>query len=898
MNYEMKRKLLFFIFTLLVNCFVFSQGKNHWTVTNSYDFELTPYAQKGMIPENAIQRNLNLSSLVLELKNAPDRFKTNESPVIVSFPNLNGGYDAYKMFEASNFEEELKVNFPEINSYVGYALNDKSSVLRISVDPRGVHGMIFRGNGDTEFFTPISKNGVVHAFYKSDRNKGADKNKKPFTCTTPDEELVFDNVNKSGNTTFASDGRLLTFRAAISCTGEYAQYHGGTVAGALAAINTTITRVNAVYERDLAIRMVVIGNNNLVVYTNPDTDPYTTNYNSQVQSTLTSVIGNANYDVGHLFVFAGDNGNAGCIGCVCVNPTGGTPLAKGSAFTAADPPEGEKFDIDYVAHEYGHQFGGRHTFSHARETSSVAQREVGGGTTIMGYAGITGQNAQMASDDYFHAGSIDQIQVNMVGKTCPTSTPITHSAPIVNAGTNYTIPISTPFVLTGSATDAGGGALTYCWEQYDTMLDSQTGAASAASPTKESGPNFRSFRPTTSPTRYFPTMSAILNNSTTSAGSDIIVEALSSVARTLNFRLTVRDNVLNGGQTNFGNMTVTVDGTRGPLTVTSQNTAGISYNVNSTQTITWAVNNTNAISGGANVDILITTDNGQTWTTLLANTPNDGSQAVTMPSTPAPYCRIMVKASNNIFFNVNTQNFSVGYTITTTCNSYTFNTAFAIPDNDTNFTVRSINVPTTANISDVNLAVNITHTWIGDVQVILQGPMATTTQSTIFNRSCSNNDNINAVFDDQGAAIVCAPTITGNVSPSTPLSVFNGLNPNGSWLIGVRDLAAQDTGNVVSYTLTVCSEVVTLNSESFGIDDFTLYPNPNNGNFNIQFTSNTGNEIKVNVHDIRGREIFTKSYNNNGLFNETLQLNGVQSGVYLVTVQDGARKEVKKIVVQ
>ena len=82
------------------------------------------------------------------------------------------------------------------------------------------------------------------------------------------------------------------------------------------------------------------------------------------------------------------------------------------------------------------------------------------------------------------------------------------------------------------------------------------------------------------------------------------------------------------------------------------------------------------------------------------------------------------------------------------------------------------------------------------------------------------------------------------------------------------------------------------------INDLVLYPNPNNGNFNIQFTSTTGNEIKVNVHDLRGRAIFNKSYTNNGLFNESLELSNVQSGIYMVTIEDGANKEVKKIIIE
>jgi subtilisin-like proprotein convertase family protein len=294
---------------------------------------------------------------------------------------------------------------------------------------------------------------------------------------------------------------------------------------------------------------------------------------------------------------------------------------------------------------------------------------------------------------------------------------------------------------------------------------------------------------------------------------------------------------------------------------------------------------------------LISTDGGATFSTLLANTLNDGNHIVTMPATPAVNCRILVEAVGNIFYAVS-PNFSIGYTITNVCNSYTMNTGFAIPDDDPAFTVRSINVPTTTNISDVNLAVNLTHTYVEDLQIVLQGPMTTTTQSTVFSQSCTNNDNINATFDDQGTGIVCATTITGNVTPSTPLSIFNGLNPNGNWLVAIRDVGTSDSGNVVSYTLTICSQTASLSSDSFGLENFTLYPNPNNGNFTIQFNSNSGNEIKINVHDIRGREIYSKSYTNDGLFNENLQLSNAQSGIYLVTVQDGSRKEVKKIVIE
>ncbi|RBA29065.1 zinc-dependent metalloprotease [Flavobacterium tibetense] len=893
----MKKTILLFSMLFFGINFTYSQSKNFWSQSIKQDFQLTTYAENGNLPSQFTKLQLDLNAIVTALQSAPDRFETKISSLVISFPDAEGNFEDFMMFEASNFEDELKAKFPQINSYIGVSLKNKATVLRLSVDPRGLNGMILRGNGVTEFFTPMSTDGAIHAFYKSDRNKGSNKNKKPFTCATPDEELNFDEINgRLQNETMASDGRLLTFRTAVSCTGEYAQYHGGTVAGAMAAINTTMTRNNGLYERDLAIRMVLIGNNDLVVYTNPATDPYTTNYNNQLQTTLTNVIGEANYDVGHLFVFGPDNGNAGCIGCVC-------NAGKGSAFTAADPPEGETFDVDYVAHEFGHQFGGRHTFSHASEGPNFAQKEVGGGTTIMAYAGITAQNAALASDDYFHAASIQQVQANMVAKTCPTSTPITHGAPVVNAGVNYTIPISTPFMLTGSATDVGGGSLTYCWEQYDTMTGTQTGAASAASPTKASGPNFRSYSPTTSPTRYFPNLNSVFNGSTTTAGSNILVEALSSVARTLNFRLTVKDNELNGGQTNFADMVVTVDGTRGPLTVTSQNTAGISYDVNTVQTVSWTVNNTNLIAGGANVDVLITTDNGQTWTTLLANTPNTGSANVTMPSAPAPFCRLMVKASNNIFFNVNSQVFAVGYTITTTCNSYTNNTALNIPDgvgaNASGPVVsKSINVTTPdVTISSVRATLGITHTWMNDLVISLEHPDAT--QVTLFNRNCGNSNGIaNLTFSDGNAAIPAACAgVTGTYSPATPLSAFGGKSSIGTWRLLAADFYNGDTGNIGNWTLEICTQQITLNSDSFEINNLALYPNPNNGSFTIQFSPKS-EKVNVIVHDIRGRQIFERSYTNTGLFNENINLSNVQSGVYMVTVLDGAQKQVKKIVIQ
>ncbi|HOD10697.1 MAG TPA: zinc-dependent metalloprotease family protein, partial [Flavobacterium sp.] len=400
----------------------------------------------------------------------------------------------------------------------------------------------------------------------------------------------------------------------------------------------------------------LIANNNVLVYTNPATDPYTTinNWNTQLQNTLNNVIGDANYDIGHMFGSTGGGGSAGCIGCVCDNGI------KGSGKTAPSNgvPAGDTFDIDYVVHEMGHQFGANHTYSHIVEGSGV-NVEPGSGSTIMGYAGITSRDVQANSNAYFVYASIKQIQDNMVGKTCPTRLDLTNSTPTANAGLDYTIPKSTPFILVGEATDADGDALTYCWEQNDSAT-TETGAQSAASPTKTGGPNWRSYTPTTSPSRYFPPINRVIANQSTTAGLEILVESLSSVARTLDFVFTVRDNFAGAGQTKSDEMTVTVNGTAGPFLVSSPNTA-VSWVVGTNQNVTWNVAGTTANGVDAEfVDIYLSTNGGNAFPILLASkVPNDGSEIITVPNNVGTTNRIMIKGYKHIFYDMSNTNFTI-----------------------------------------------------------------------------------------------------------------------------------------------------------------------------------------------------------------------------------------------
>ncbi|WP_034669524.1 reprolysin-like metallopeptidase [Chryseobacterium populi] len=650
----MKRQLSM-IGMLLISGIAFAQTDRLWS-EGSQKPSTGIFENKTNINNPKIY-SLDINGLKNVLARAPQRLAAGQkSEIIISFPNSEGKMENFKVRENSNFDPILAAKYPDIKSYVGEGLSDSNSTVYFSVSSLGLSSMEIYGDKSAVFIEPYTKDLSTYVVYKKSDKKD-DLNK--FECT------VIDVAQKGvANTSLAArpnadDAKLRTFRLALSSTGEYTAYFGGTKANALAAMNNTMTRVNGVFEKDFAARMVLIANNDAVIYTNASTDPYSaasgmSNWNSQLQSTLTSVIGEANYDIGHLFGASGGGGNAGCIGCVCTNGS------KGSGYTSpADAiPSGDNFDIDYVAHEMGHQFGGNHTFSMSNEGTGV-NMEPGSGSTIMGYAGITSQDIQPHSDAFFHAVSIQQITNNIKAKTCPVSTATGNSIPTANAGLDYTIPKGTPFMLTGAGADANGDSLTYIWEQMDNASSSQTGASSAASATKASGPTFRSWTPTTSPVRYFPRMASVLTGATTTAGSEITVEALSNVARILNFRFTVRDNRAGGSGNNSDDAVITVNGTAGPFSVSSQNSA-TTYAGGSAQTVTWNVAGTTANGvNAANVDILWSTDSGNTWTTLLAGTPNDGTQAVTIPNSNTSTGRIMVKGSGHIFFDVNNANITV-----------------------------------------------------------------------------------------------------------------------------------------------------------------------------------------------------------------------------------------------
>lgn len=894
----MKKNLLLFVIAFAF--FASSYGQSSlWVKASNERVSALPKMDRATIPNEYDLYALNFEALKNQLQNAPLDSSTTKSNVVIAFPNSNGQIQNYRIYEAPVMEKGLSDKFPEIKSYSGKGVDDASASIRFSTTLFGLHVMSLSGKSGTFYIDTYTKDLNYYIVYNK---KSIHKQENKFNCLVQDETAFVDANTNNLQERLVNDGTFRQYRLAMACTIEYAAFHvaaaglnSGTLAqkkaAVLSAMVVTMTRVNGLYERDMSLRMNLVANNDIIIFITSDNF---TNNNANAlinesQTVIDGAIGTANYDIGHT-VSTGGGGLAG-LGVPCSS-------SKARGITGSDSPVGDPYDIDYVAHEMGHQFGATHTFNNScgGNISTTTSVEPGSGTTIMGYAGICAPDIQGNSDAHFHAVSIAQMTSFVVNNgTCSGNTLNGNTAPVVDAGLNYVIPNGTAFILKGSATDANGDALTYCWEQTNTQVSTQPPLA-----TSSTGPNFRSLPPSTSPNRYMPSFADVLNGNLTPTW-----EVVPSVARTMSFALTVRDNRMpNGGQTNRDNMNV-VFANVGPFKITSPNVENVSWNQGSTQTITWDVAGTTANGiNTSNVNILLSTDGGVTFPTVLAaNTLNDGSESVTLPFVASTTCRIMIEAVGNIFYTVS-KNIALGYTIVNECNTYNFTgSPISIVDQAPgNYTIRTLVIPATGTISDVNVSNSITHTYLSDVVTEISSPANPTTFVKLFDRGCGNaSATLNMKFSDGSPGINCSGGNTlQTVSPSGSLATFNGQNPQGTWTFRVYDNFAGDSGTVNSWSVEVCTQTVTLSTpeNNIGFNDFALYPNPNNGNFTIQFSSNSTNDVNVMVHDIRGREIMKQVFENKPLFNENIQLKNVQKGIYLVTVSDGVSKQVKKIAVE
>ncbi|TYB78518.1 reprolysin-like metallopeptidase [Bizionia myxarmorum] len=1014
-NYFKNSKLLLLTVALMFGPMAFAQkNAKYWSKASEETLRTAPKVNRASNPSEFKVFNLDVEAFKSAMQNAPLRSETSRvSNVVIEFPTPEGDFEKFMVSESPMMEQALADKYPMIKTYKAVGIDDPTATMRFSITQFGFHGMILSGKRSSIYIDPYTENRNSYMVY-SRSSLGQDL--QGFECLV-DENIDLGSLSNERSTSRADidDRKLRTYRLAQSCNGEYGQIFAGTgsiaqqKANVQAQMTLTINRVNEIYERDLAITLIFVANNDEVIYLNPATDPWTGEFNTKTAQTLDAVIGVNNYDIGHNFNTSG-GGSAGCLGCVCSSQSQNN-FHKGRGYTGRANPTGDAFDIDYVAHEMGHQFNGYHTMNTcSRSGNGISEVEPASGSSIMGYAGICATNVQNNSDAHFNYVNIRDISGNIqtgVSSTCDVETALANQPPVANAGADYIIPKSTAYVLKGVATDPDGlTSLTYNWSQNDPEMAPGSGSPQS---TWTQGPLYRSILPTISPNRYMPKLSDVVAGNLTPTW-----EVTPSVARNMEFAFMVRDNgsgfPAGIGQTDADLMSVTVNGTAGPFVVTSQSATGIIWVDGETETVTWNVAGTDANGiNTSNVNILLSTNNGVSFDTVLAaNVPNNGSYDVVVPSFISSTARIMVEAVGNIYYAVSSTNFSLIsdsptfiYSNTNgnqgTCGSttvtYEFNyTAIGGFSETTNFSASGnpagsvvvfspssmttsgtfnmvvsnlggvaegqyvITVTGAAQSSFKEVMVNLTVNN-GVCASVADTTYGTSTQGVIFNTISNLNTgkpsgysdytaistdvnrdsnynlsvyynpdgnyqtityvwidwNQNCSFDDPGEQYNLgtnpgSPSNSNMLSANSPLAVVVPTNATlGNTIMRVTTKYTNPGANqfplacenghdaeVEDYTVNV---MASLSVGEFTASEFSVYPNPNNGTFNIKIPGATQN-VSVAVFDIRGRSVYANDYTNVSGFNEVINLGNVEAGMYLLQVSDGFKTTTKKILVK
>jgi hypothetical protein len=837
---------------------------------------------------------LDVNNLRAALATAPLENRTDVTPLVLALPLPNGSTGRFALREAPVMAPALAAQFPSIKTYAGVGLDDASASVRLDLTPQGFHAQVLTGSGKSFYIDPVTRTDTRHylAFYKADMNRASAAAGPAMTCGFQPSKAELEasaarmaaaGAAGAATTALATGSQLRTYRLAVAATGEYTTFHGGTVAQAQAAIVTTVNRVVGVYEKELAVRLVLVPNNSLLIYTNAATDPYanTSGDLPANQNNVNAVIGAADYDIGHL-VGTGGGGIAG-LGVVC-----GTNKARG--LTGSSSPVGDAFDIDYVAHEMGHQFSGNHTFngpggSCAGNRNGNTAYEPGSGSTIMAYAGICGtaNDLQRNSDAVFHTGSYQEMRVFIDGITCGTTTATGNTAPVVTApASGKTMPIGTPFKLTATATDADGDALTYMWEELDRGTSQ---VPTAAQTPNDNVPLFRSFVPLTTGTRYFPRLSDLLNNTT------VIGERLPTVTRSLNFRCTARDEHSSpvgviGGVNYSSTVNIGVTSTAGPFVVQSPNTA-VSWVGGAAQTVTWDVANTTAAPVScATVNILLSLDGGLTYPTALAtNVPNNGSAIVVAPSpaTAQTQARIMVEAADNYFFDISNANFTitppaVGPTITsfTPTGGPVGTVVTILGSNFTGATAIAFNGTAAASFTVVS-ATQLTATVAAGTTtgaITITAPTGTATSATSFVVGIPPTI---TSFTPTTGPVGTVVTITGTNFTLASAVAFNGTNAPTFTLNSATQITATVPAGATTGPISVTTPVGT----GVSATSFTVIPAPVITSF-TPTSGNVGTVVTLTGTDFTGATQVTF----NGTVAPTFTVNSATS--ITVTVPAGA----------
>lgn len=626
----------------------------------------------------------------------------------LELPLCTGGQETFELQDSGVLPKELQDSLPSLRSYVGFSKNGYSADIVLT--PSGVRAQIWAA-GLRCFVDPHTKGKAdLHTIY-ADHDSGPHHlgskqipKKKSALLKSPEARRL---ARKLADASLivkpllppAGYAETYTYTIVVACSFEYIKF-AKDYGNAMALLTATMTRVTGIWGRELGIRFTIHPKNALVCSESPSTgipviksgelpnnNPSAwmdgkwagqTKPMSNIEWLTSKGIDSKTYDIAHYFSI----GDAGGLGgqTVC------DPVWKGNGGTASPSPAGDSFDVDYVAHEMGHQFGTQHTWSGAGggctqdQFNAMSAVELGSGSTLETYAGICDKDdIAIHSSPYFHIYSLAEFQVwfntgldSYFGKAkgCGKfAVSTTNRRPTATAPATCSIPRSTPFILTGKGTDLDGDVLSYVWEQ----LDSSSKRWSISSENKQ-GPLFISVLPTTTGNaRSFPKLSTVMDNAGTSNVDPL--ERVSTVSRTLHMALTARDkfnpsaeapaDVFGSYHTAFTDVNVAQFG---PLAITAPTSAA------SIQTgivlVTWEIAGPTgpASTNADNRAVLASTFQlsysrctgtgnkpslagcGQNWTVLLSNqtvsSQGRGSANVILPASAAGKLIIQVKGTS------------------------------------------------------------------------------------------------------------------------------------------------------------------------------------------------------------------------------------------------------------
>ncbi len=821
---------------------------------------------------------LDKSSFLKNLKNSISDKKRK-----IIFPTENGE-EVFKVTSNPVLSPKLQKKFPQLSSYIGKSLDGKKTVY-FSTSPYGVNAVFYEDGKKPIYIDPIGKN---YLMYKA----ASLKKKRRFSCDVREaKKSSVTKLSRKAN----NDNKLRTFRLALAATGEYSQYHLNLLGipdtateqekktAVLSALQNAVVRVNSVYERDLSIHLVLVDDNDLLIFLDAATDGFTNNDGYQIvvhesADIINNAIGFDSYDVGHVFSTGG--GGLALPSSVCTD-------SKNQGVTGVSDPTGDPFHIDYVCHELGHQFGASHTFNGNAGDCSGANRndatayEPGSGSTIMAYAGICApENIQQNSDGYFHYISIQQIMSYVTTLSCPTIRDINNTAPEVESLTNYILPISTPFALKAKATDAENDHLTYTWEQLDNEI-----VSIPLESTNTGGPAFRSIIPTVDDARYFPNKNTILSNQLQNRW-----EVLPSVSRNMNFVVTVRDNHVGGGRTSSQKMMLSFIEEAGAFTVTSQDKYE-KWKGGDLQTITWNVSNTEkAPINCKKITVLFSDDGGETFShTLAENIPNNGEATVFAPNIDTKKGRIKVESVNNVFYAVNKAEIEV------------------IKSNLPEETKFFIKVKDQTCPSEKDGSITITANKQADYTTVIRGVTYHFRKSLFIENAESGTYDFCVSAPEIEKQCFQKEILRGSVIrvknnfnyPKCQISIEEGTAPYKVFINNKEMFTTSDTnfdvnvknGDVVKIETSVFCEGV-YKKELLKFEEVRAFPNPTSGKFEISVPKTSLSKVKVTLVDFAGKVISQKKHK---VFAKriSLDISYLPNGIYIAVIETEKKKSVK-----